>query len=241
LRGLISAIQFITSIPLGRTTIFEPRAMVPFFPVVGLIIGLVVAVFDFVALYFWPVYVVAILDVVLLVVITGALHVDGLGDTADGLYGQRPREQALKIMKDSRIGAMGLVAVVCVLAVKWAGLAGLGPHRSLLIILVPAFARSGMIFGMYFLEYGRPEGGTGSPFFENRTNKKAFIFIVIPAILSVFAGFRGIGLMLFFVLITGSIIMFYQKRMGCITGDMLGAMVEITEAGLFIVVSAGGI
>jgi adenosylcobinamide-GDP ribazoletransferase len=169
LRGLISAIQFITSIPLGRTAIFEPRAMVPFFPVVGLILGMVVAVFDFVALYFWPVYVVAVLDVVLLVVLTGALHIDGLGDTADGLYGRRPREQALKIMKDSRIGAMGLVAVICVLAVKWAGLASLGPHRSLLIIIIPAFARSGMIFGMYFLEYGRPDGGTGSPFFENPT------------------------------------------------------------------------
>ena len=226
---------------MGRKAIFEPRAMVPFFPVVGLILGLVVTVFDFVALYFWPVYVVAILDVVLLVLLTGALHIDGLGDTADGLYGRRPREQALKVMKDSRIGAMGLVAVVCVLAVKWAGLASLGPHRSLLIVIVPAFARSAMIFGIYFLKYGRPDGGTGSPFFENPLDKKAFIFVAIPAILCVFAGLRGIGLMLFFVLITGTMVIFYQKRMGCITGDMLGAMVEITEAGLFIVVSAGGI
>ncbi len=241
LRGLISAIQFITSIPLGRAAIFEPRAMVPFFPVVGLILGLVVAVFDFAALYFWPVYVVAILDVVLLVLLTGALHLDGLGDTADGLYGRRPREQALKIMKDSRIGAMGLLAVVCVLAVKWAGLSSLGPHRSLLIITIPAFARSAMIFGIYFLEYGRPDGGTGRPFFESPLNKKSFIFVAIPAILCAFAGLRGIGLMLFFILITGATIIFYQKRMGCITGDMLGAMVEITEAGLFIVVSAGGI
>ncbi len=241
MRGLISAIQFITSIPLGRTAIFEPRAMVPFFPVVGLILGGVVALFDFMALYFWPVYVVAVLDVVLLVVLTGALHIDGLGDTADGLYGRRPREQALKIMKDSRIGAMGLVAVICVLAVKWAGLASLGPYRSLLMIIIPALARSSMIFGMYFLEYGRPDGGTGRPFFENPLDKKAFIFVAIPAILCVFAGLRGIGLMLFFIMITGGMIIFYQKRMGCITGDMLGAMVEITEAGLFIVVSAGGI
>ena len=215
--------------------------MVPFFPVVGLILGLVVAVFDFVALYFWPVYVVAILDVFLLVLLTGALHIDGLGDTADGLYGRRPREQALKVMKDSRIGAMGLVAVVCVLAVKWAGLASLGPHRSLLIVIVPAFARSAMIFGIYFLKYGRPDGGTGRPFFENPLDKKAFIFVAIPAILCVFAGLRGLGLMLFFILITGAMVIFYQKRMGCITGDMLGAMVEIAEAGLFIVVSAGGI
>jgi len=181
------------------------------------------------------------LDVVLLVVLTGALHIDGLGDTADGLYGRRPREQALKIMKDSRIGAMGLVAIVCVMAVKWAGLASLGPHRSLLIIVIPAFARSAMIFGIYFLKYGRPDGGTGRPFFENPPDKKAFILISVPAILCAFAGLRGIVLMLFFALITGFMIIFYQKRMGCITGDMLGAMVEITEAGLFIIVSAGGI
>jgi adenosylcobinamide-GDP ribazoletransferase len=214
--------------------------MIPFFPVVGLILGAMVAVFDFVALYFWPVYVVAVLDVVLLVVLTGALHLDGLGDTADGLYGRRPREEALRVMKDSRIGAMGLVVIVCVLAVKWAGFTSLGPHRMLLMIIVPSLARASMIFGMYFLEYGRPGGGTGHPFFENPLNKKAFIYLVVPSLLCVFAGLRGIGALVFFVLITGGMIYFYQKRIGCITGDMLGAMVEITEAGLLIVVSAGG-
>ncbi|MFO8085576.1 MAG: adenosylcobinamide-GDP ribazoletransferase [Desulfobacterales bacterium] len=240
MKGLISAIQFITSIPLRLKVVFEPRAMIPFFPVVGLILGGMTAVFDFVALYFWPVYVVAVLDVVLLVVLTGALHLDGLGDTADGLYGRRSREEALRIMKDSRIGAMGLVVIVCVLAVKWAGFASLGPHRMLLIIIVPSLARASMIFGMYFLEYGRPGGGTGHPFFENPLNKKAFIYVVVPSLLCVFAGLRGIGALLFFVLITGGMISFYRKRIGCITGDMLGAMVEISEAGLLIVVSAGG-
>lgn len=241
MRGLISAIQFITSIPVGREAIFEPRAMVPFFPVVGLILGATVALFDHAALNLWPVQVVAILDVVLLILLTGALHIDGLGDTADGLYGRRPREQALKIMKDSRIGVMGLVAVICALAVKWAGLASLGPYRSLIIVIIPALARASMIFGMYFLEYGRPEGGTGHPFFENPLDKKAFIYVSLPVILCFFAGLRGIWLILFFILINGVLINFYKKRIGCITGDMLGAMVEITEAGLFISISAGGL
>lgn len=240
-KGLISAIQFITAVPLGRKAVFEPRAMIPFFPVVGLILGGMVAVFDFVALHFWPVYVVGILDVVLLVVLTGALHLDGLGDTADGLYGRRPRDEALKIMKDSRIGVMGLVAIVCVLAVKWAGLSSLGAHRTLLIIIIPAFGRASMIFGMYFLKYGRPGGGTGYAFFEKPLDKKAFVYMALPIMLCVFAGLRAIGLLLSFVLITGGMIYFYQKRMGCITGDMLGAMVETTEAGLFIAVSAGGL
>ncbi len=241
MKGLISAIQFITAIPLGRKPVFEPRAMIPFFPVVGLILGGMIALFDFVALHFWPVYVVAVLDVVLLVVLTGALHLDGLGDTADGLYGRRPRDDALKIMKDSRIGVMGLVAIVCALAVKWAGLSGLETHRTLFIIIIPAFARASMIFGMYFLEYGRPGGGTGYPFFEKPLDKKAFVYMALPITLCAFAGLRAIVLLLSFALITGGMIYFYQKRMGCITGDMIGAMVEITEAGLLIAVSAGGL
>ncbi len=241
MKGLISAIQFITAIPLGRKAVFEPRAMIPFFPVVGLILGGMIAVFDFVAIHFWPVYVVAVLDVVLLVMLTGALHLDGLGDTADGLYGRRPRDEALKIMKDSRIGVMGLVAIVCVLAVKWAGLSSLETHRTLFIIIIPAFARASMIFGMYFLEYGRPGGGTGYPFFEKQLDKKAFVYMALPITLCAFAGLRAIVLLLSFALITGGMIYFYQKRMGCITGDMLGAMVEITEAGLVIAVAAGGL
>ena len=77
----------------------------------------------------WSQPVASILDVFLLVIITGALHLDGLGDTADGLYGRRPVEKALAIMKDSRIGAMGVVAIICGLAIKWGGLSGLDADR----------------------------------------------------------------------------------------------------------------
>jgi adenosylcobinamide-GDP ribazoletransferase len=70
-----------------------------------------------------------VLDVVLLAAITGAFHLDGLADMADGLYGQREREKALAIMKDSRVGAMGLVAVACVLLVKTVGLGSIDHAR----------------------------------------------------------------------------------------------------------------
>ncbi len=241
MKGFVSAIQFITSIPVGKTVVFEPRAMIPFFPVVGLLLGVAVSVFDAIAIRLWPAYVVAVLDTGLLVILTGALHLDGLGDTADGLYGNRPRERALEIMKDSRIGAMGVVAVVCALAVKWGGLASLGDRRSLLIIVVPAFARASMIFGMYFLEYGRPGGGTGSPFFQEPLDKKAFVYVAIPVVLSLFAGLRGILLIVAFIVFTAATLAFYKKRMGCITGDMLGAMAESSEAALFLVVSMGNV
>jgi adenosylcobinamide-GDP ribazoletransferase len=237
MKRLIAALQFLTIIPLGKSAIYDPKGMVPFFPVVGIIIGGLLSVFDYIALNFLPEPVTAILDVVFLVVITAALHLDGLGDTADGVFGHRSREAALTIMKDSRIGVMGLVAIVCTLAVKWGGIMHLNEHRMLLLALVPAYSRSAMIFGIRFLEYGRPEGGTGYDLFDEPIKLPAFQWLLIPVILSVFLGWKGIRLNIIFALITAIIILYYKKRMGCITGDMLGAMTEVTESLLFLLVS----
>ncbi len=234
---LIAAIQFLTLLPLGRSVIYDPKGMVSFFPIVGLIIGAFVSMFDHVALFFWPKPVVAVLDVVFLVVITAAFHLDGLGDTADGLMGHRTRDKALAIMKDSRIGVMGLVAIVCGLAVKWAGIIHLDGHRTLLLILIPAYARSAMLFGIRFLPYGRPGGGTGRDLFGGPLPVSAFWGLLIPLLLSYFIGWRGLWLNLLFVVSTAVILMYYKKRMGCITGDMLGAIAEWTESILFLLVS----
>jgi len=237
MKGLIAALQFLTIIPFGKSTMYDPKGMIPFFPIVGLIIGLLVSVFDQMALIFWPVQTTSILDVVLLVVLTAALHIDGLGDTADGLMGHRSRETALAVMKDSRIGVMGLVAIVCTLAVKWGGIMHLPEHRILLLILVPAYSRSAMIFGIRFLEYGRAGGGTGHDFFDEAIKLPAFQWLLIPVVVSIFLGWKAILLNIFFALATAIIILYYKKRMGCITGDMLGAMTEVIESLLFLLVS----
>ena len=240
MKRLIAAIKFITILPLGKTIIYDPKGMVPFFPVVGIILGAFVSIFDQGVSRLWPGSVAAILDVIFLVVLTGAFHLDGLGDTADGLLGHRSREKALEVMKDSRIGVMGLVAIICGLSIKWGGIMNLGVHRSLLLVIIPAYARGSMLFGMRFLEYGRPDGGTGYDFFDNTLNFYTFWGLLIPIALSFFIGWRGIWLIFIFVLTTAAIILFYKKRMGCITGDMLGAMTEITESMLFLLVSIGG-
>ena len=237
MKRLIAALQFLTIIPLGKSAIYDPKGMVPFFPVVGIIIGGLLSIVDYIALIFWPDPVTAVLDVVFLVVITAALHLDGLGDTADGVLGHRNREKALMIMKDSRIGVMGLMAIVCTLAVKWGGIMHMSNHRMLLLVLIPAFARSGMIFGIRFLKYGRPEGGTGYDVFGEPLKWSAFQWMLIPITLSIFLGWKGIWLNLIFAVLTITIIFYYKKRMGCITGDMLGAMTEITESLLFLFVS----
>ena len=236
---LIAAIQFLTIIPMGKPAIYDPKGMIPYFPIVGLIIGTFVSIFDYVALKLWPDPVVAVLDVVCLVVITGAFHLDGLGDTADGLLGHHCRKKALTIMKDSRIGVMGLVAIVCGLAIKWGGILNLDANRAFLIALIPAYARSGMIFGIRFLAYGRPEGGTGQDCFEEPLTPYAFCGLLIPVVFSCFLGWRGMWLNIYFILITLTILIYYNKRIGCITGDMLGTMSEVTESMLFLLVSTG--
>ena len=240
MRNLISALQFITILPLGKTESFDPPKMVPYFPLVGILLGLMVALFDPVVLRLWPPPVAALLDVILLAVLTAAFHIDGLGDTADGLLGPRSRDKALEIMKDSRIGTMGLVAILFGLALKWGGLANLNAHRSILLIIIPAYARATILFGMRYLPYGRPDG-TGKPFFSEKISLKHFWGLILPIGLSLLLGFKAIWLNLAFVIILAMILLFYKKRMGCITGDMLGALVEITEAGLFLMISLGDV
>ena len=236
---LRSAIMFITILPAGKGNTFSPTGMIRFFPVVGLMAGVLLALVDAMASHLWPPAVVALVDVLVLVGVTGAFHLDGLGDAADGLFSHRSRERALEIMKDSRTGMMGLVTIFCVLSLKIAGIYAAktvctGWQLALLLIIVPAYARGGMLFGIRYLKYGRENSGTGHDLFEKRLPLKDFIWLGIPVFCSLFLGGRGVVLNLIFAAAVFLMLWFYRKKMGCITGDMLGAMTEVTEALLFL-------
>lgn len=235
---LRSALVFITILPAGTNLAYSPMGMIRFFPVVGLIIGALLVLTDLLVSRLWPAPVAALVDLIFLVVVTGAFHVDGLGDTADGIFSHRSRERALEIMKDSRIGMMGLVAVVIVLALKLAGLWSLKttatPAQALLLLLIiPAYSRAGMIFGIKFFNYGRGKG-TGKDLFERPLVWKDFAYCLIPLFFSLFLGYKGLVLNLVFGVGLILILVFYKKKMNCITGDMLGAMNEVLEALMFL-------
>jgi adenosylcobinamide-GDP ribazoletransferase len=240
MNAFIASLQFITTIPLGQPRPFDPKGIIIHFPLVGLAIGLGLALFDQIASALWAPLVAGVLDVVLLAAVTGAFHLDGLADTADGLYGHHEREKALAIMKDSRVGAMGLVVVACVLLVKAATIGSIAHGRFLVLMIVPAYARSAMMVGMRFLPYARGKEGTGSPFFETPLSAMDFKYVAAPVALSLFLGWRGLLLNLFFVIATTALIRLYRKKLAGITGDLLGAMTEILEAVLFLAVCVGG-
>ncbi|MFP4477492.1 MAG: adenosylcobinamide-GDP ribazoletransferase [Desulfatibacillaceae bacterium] len=237
--NLYSAIRFLTLIPAGRAPRFDAVGMIRWFPVAGLVVGAILAVFDAAATTIWPAHAVAAVDVLLLALVTGALHLDGLGDTADGLFAHHTRERALAIMKDSRVGAMGLVAVALCLLVKFAGLASITDGRFLALLVIPALARGSMVFAMAALPYGRPEG-TGRAFFEKKLDASAYVPLAVCAVPALWLGPRFLLVAIVWAAVTFGAIVFYQRRMGIITGDMLGALCETCEAALFFAVCAGG-
>lgn len=233
--GFCSSIQFLTIMPCGGRHRFDARSALPFFPICGLFIGAILAGIHALFSLWWPESIVAMSEVLGLVLLTGALHLDGLADSADGLYGDRPPDKALAIMKDSRIGAMGTVAIVCCLSAKWAGASHLAANPRLWLLLIPAYARSSVLFGIKFLPYGRPEGGTGHAFCQTPLRLKDFWGFGILVGISVLTGWGFASLNLGYAVIVFLVIRWYQKKIQCITGDMLGALIEITEAGLFLI------
>lgn len=213
--------------------------MISYFPAVGLLLGAVVFLFDYLASMLWSVPLVSFLDVVLLIVLTGALHLDGLGDTADGMFSHRSREEKLSIMKDSRVGVMGVVSIFCVLILKWGAIQEISASRGLILFLVPAYSRTAMMFAIKFLPYGRPEGGTGKDFFSGRIPPSYFWGLLVLVPLSFLMGWRAVWFNLVFVLFTAAILIYYYRSLKCVTGDNLGALNEMTEAILFLTAGAG--
>ena len=243
MNNLKSALGFMTILPLTGQAKWSPSEMIKYFPVVGLILGTLMFVFDMLVSLVFPASVASLLDVIFLVCMTGAFHIDGLGDTADGVFSHRPRDRVMEIMKDSRIGMMGLVTVVSVLAMKTAGIYSLklsdqGVSLFFFFLVIPAYARGAMIFGIRFLKYGRKGTGTGLDFFKRPIGQKDFSFLMIPLGISFIIGLKGIILTLVFIFGLSLILLFYKKKLNCITGDMLGALTEIMETVLFLAAGA---
>ena len=241
MKSLFAALQFLTVIPLpGGKKIGEQEiaGSLPFFPVVGLVIGLVAAAGDFVFAALFPPGIAAVLTVLLFVLITGGLHLDGLADTADGIFSVRDRERMLAIMRDSRIGTMGVLAIVFVIALKIAALAPLAHVQRLGIILfMPIAGRTAMLLMLTALPYARKDGGLASLFIRRRSwlhPAFALIFLMISGWLLTAGGWlptpeTGLILITSGVATAALVTAWVYGKLGGFTGDTVGAAAEITE------------
>lgn len=234
MKRLIAAIQFLTICPFVARVRCCERDLgrsVPLFPLVGILLGAVVAALSCGVNVLFPALLASVLVVVALIGVSGGLHMDGLADTADGFFSSRPRERILEIMKDSHTGAMGVIAIVCVICLKIAALASVPTGLWWpTIFLMPLAGRCALVIHLAVLPYARAGGGLCSVFVQNRLKSDVLWALLALGVAGWFAaGFRGVIAAGCVVLVTLVFSFWCKAKIGGFTGDTLGAACELAE------------
>jgi len=233
MKRLLASLRFLTILPVPGTwgtSEADLARSVPFFPVVGLLLGMIAAAFAWGLSLVAPVLVTAAVLVVALITFSGALHLDGLSDTADGMLSSRRRERILEIMKDSHVGAMGITAIVCLLLGKFAALASIPPHRLWpTVLLMPLAGRSAIVLHMAVLPYVRPTG-LGTVFCQRPLWPSAvWAAILLAAAGWVLLGVAGLAVWIACLAIALLLAAYFYRKIGGATGDTFGAVCELIE------------
>lgn len=244
IRLFICAVQFLTRIPTPRLEGFEPdwtTRAARYFPLVGLIVGGVCAAVFWGACKLWSGPVAALLAVGAGVLVTGGFHEDGLADTADGLGGGQTVSRRLAIMKDSRVGTYGVLALLLVLGLKITALAGLpAALGAWALVAAHAAGRAAPILAMSAMTYAAgAKAAKWTPATAGPTLAEiitALAFAGLPLALSpdgvVLAGLAlGAGAALALALVA-------RRLIGGYTGDVLGGVEQAFEAGFMLGVAA---
>ena len=240
------AVQFLTRIPVPSFASFGSDWLdrsTKYFPLVGGLVGAISALVLWGASQVWPPMIAALLAVIAGIIATGCFHEDGLADTADGLGGGLTRERRLEIMKDSRIGTYGAVALLAVLALKVTAIAALDVASAIGgLIAAHAAARLAAVVTISSLPYaGDLEAAKVKPLSTSITQRELLVaaafglaptFLVDPACFVI--GLAGGA-------IPALLLAYQSKRLiGGYTGDVLGAIEQVFEIGFLLAVVAAG-
>ena len=223
------ALRFLTVLPLpgAHKKGNLARAMF-FFPLVGLLIAGVSLLMAKGLFSSFPYRLQALALVTLPILLTGGLHVDGFADFCDGFFGGKKPEEILRIMREPQIGTWGAVGVSLLLFWKWELLAAL-PARQGVFILALTTGRWAQVALAYFLPYANPQGGLGEAVAKKvkvreLVGASAFLFLVL-----IFFKAQGIFCFLALLALLAGMGFFFYRRVGGITGDLLGATSEASE------------
>jgi adenosylcobinamide-GDP ribazoletransferase len=239
--ALLLALQFLTAIPVRVSKDITPRAMarsMAWFSTVGLMLGGVLALVDAALRALFPPVVGAALLLAVWVALTGALHLDGFLDCCDGLLAAKDPEKRLEILRDTRVGAFAVVGAICLLLLKFAALLDLPPDgRMGALLVIPALARATMVYAARAYPYARSGPGLGQLYRESLTWHHVAVAAGIAAGAAWLAlGALGLGLFLWVWLMTAAIAWWVQRRIPGLTGDVYGAINELTEVGALLCV-----
>jgi len=242
---LLAALQFLTVFPIPKRRQIgaeELGASQGYFPLVGLFLGAILAGVDWLLGFTLPVAVVNALLLIVLIILTGALHVDGFIDTCDGLVGRGTPQERWRIMSDSRVGGFGVAGAFCLLLLFYVSLSSITePYRLIALILTPTLGRWSMVYAIFAFPYAKPAGLGVS--FKEQAGWQGFTLatsVALVAAVGLFA-IRGLGLMLaglvlmFTVwLVALAVALFLRGKFGGLTGDSYGAINEVTQVFVLI-------
>jgi len=235
MNSFLLALQLLTIIPVKHTFIASDKELgysCLFYPVIGLVIGSVLAI-SAIILVSLPTDIQAVIILMLWVLLTGGLHLDGLADCADAwVGGLASKQRSLEIMKDPASGPIAVVILVLVLLLKWSIISQLIKQQALFIlVLVPMLGRLAILLLMLSINYIRA-GGMAETLVNNLPRSNALTLSVICLLLGIYyLGFLAIGLM---VLVLFLIAYQTKKRLGGVTGDVYGAAVELVEVSVLL-------
>lgn len=237
---LVAAAQFLTRLPTPRLRTFEPDWPVRasrFFPLVGQVVGLLAAATWLCAGRLWTAPVAAVLSTGVAVLLTGGFHEDGLADTADGLGGGQTSARRLAIMKDSRVGSFGALALLVVLGLRTAALAALPPWRGALALVVAHGAgRAAAVIAMRLTPYvGDVSGAKGRPAgSQPGWAEAAFAAAWGLAPLALLPWPQAAAAALLALGASAAVLATSRRLIGGHTGDVLGAVEQACETAVML-------
>jgi adenosylcobinamide-GDP ribazoletransferase len=230
MRQLLTAFNLLTTIPLPTSKDWQAgdsgRASV-WYPFVGLVLGALTWLTWMGAMRILPPLVAGILTLIVWVTLTGGLHLDGLADCSDGLLASTSIERRLEIMKDPGLGAFGGIGLILVLLLKAAALSVLTPETSFGIILAASLARW-CILPAGIMPLARASG-LGADFAAGFHRWYIFVGAIIPLGLALALGTRGVISMLTGLVAAALVLWLAKSRIGGVTGDVFGMVVEVVE------------
>jgi adenosylcobinamide-GDP ribazoletransferase len=234
MRGFLRALQFLTVIRVSRDLEMTEKHLagsMTYFPLVGLIIGLILAAIRYAADMVFPSSVADVMVIITLVILAGSLHLDGLADTVDGLAGGRDREKILTIMKDSQIGSFAVVALILAIILKVVALIEVTADMKYnALIVMPVLGRWSTVQLASCFSYARSGFGIAQAFTQFAGKKEFLISSLITAAVAI-GLFRWYGLLIVAIIgvFTTLFGLFFKRRVGGVTGDIMGAACELAE------------
>ncbi len=239
--GLVVAARYLTIVPLpgpARPSADALGRAAPWFPVVGLGLGVVLVVTERVTEVLFPLLLAGLLTVTVWKLLTGGLHLDGLADCLDGLGG-RDAEHRLAIMRDSRIGAFGALGLILLLLLEIAAVTELPPSvRGHALLVAPVVARATPPLLARLFPAAKSEG-LGAAFGAGVGPLAVPIALSVALVVAIVT-LRGVGIVVLVVSVVSALVLtrFFAARVSGITGDVLGAAIEIAELAGLLTVSA---